>query len=121
MRTGSATDSGLRQSVYREVSAHRRLTHGIPIPLARRLALRNVQTARVASLAGGWWALVFSLTLVPSASSDLRYGDRTRRARDRARAYFTFRRDPVLQAELLAEADAIRQDAFALERMAAER
>ena len=122
-----------------------RLTHGVPIQLARRLALRNVQaldepamrtlvvglllvlaayivqTALVASLAGGWWALVFFLTLVPSASSDLRYGDRTRRARDRARAYFTFRRDPALQAELLAEADAIRQDAFALERLAAER
>jgi hypothetical protein len=61
------------------------------------------------------------LTLVPSASSDLQYGDRTRRARDRARAYFAFRRDPSLQGELLAEADAIRQDAFALERLAADR
>ncbi|WP_310568752.1 lysophospholipid acyltransferase family protein [Gemmatimonas sp.] len=122
-----------------------RLTHFAPIQLARRLALRNVQaldepamrtlvvglllvlaayivqTAVVASLAGGWWALAFFLTLVPSASSDLRYGDRTRRARDRARAYFAFRRDPALQGALLAEADAIRQDAFALERLAAER
>lgn len=122
-----------------------RLTHFVPIQLARRLALRNVQaldepamrtlvvglllvlaayivqTALVASLAGGWWALAFFLTLVPSASSDLQYGDRTRRARDRARAYFAFRRDPALQAELLAEADAIKQDAFALERLAAER
>lgn len=122
-----------------------RLTHFVPIQLARRLALRNVQardepamrtlvvglllvlaayvmqTALVAYLAGGWWALAFFLTLVPSASSDLRYGDRTRRARDRARAYFAFRRDPSLQSGLLAEADAIRQDAFALERLAAER
>ncbi len=121
-----------------------RLTHFVPIQLARRLALRNVrardepamrtlvvglllvlaayivQTALVAFLAGGWWALAFFLTLMPSASSDLQYGDRTRRARDRARAYFAFRRDPALQAELLAEADAIRQDAFALERLAAE-
>ncbi len=121
-----------------------RLTHFVPIQLARRLALRNVQaldepamrtlvaglllvltayivqTALVALVAGGWWALAFFLTLVPSASSDLRYGDRTRRARDRARAYFAFRRDPALQAALLAEADAIRQDAFALERLAAE-
>ena len=122
-----------------------RVTHFVPIQLARRLALRNVQaldepamrtlvvglllvlatyvvqTALVASLAGGWWALAFFLTLVPSASSDLQYGDRTRRARDRARAYFAFRRDPLLQGALLAEADAIRQDAFALERLAAER
>ncbi|QJR36853.1 lysophospholipid acyltransferase family protein [Gemmatimonas groenlandica] len=121
-----------------------RLTHYVPIQFARRLALRNVQaldepamrtlvvglvlvlaayvvqTALVASLAGGWWALAFFMTLVPSASSDLRYGDRTRRARDRARAYFAFRRDPALQGALLAEADAIRQDAFALERLAAE-
>jgi 1-acyl-sn-glycerol-3-phosphate acyltransferase len=122
-----------------------RVTHFVPIQLARRLALRNVQaldepamrtlvvglllvlatyvvqTALVASMAGGWWALAFFLTLVPSASSDLQYGDRTRRARDRARAYFAFRRDPLLQGTLLAEADAIRQDAFALERLAAER
>jgi 1-acyl-sn-glycerol-3-phosphate acyltransferase len=122
-----------------------RITHFVPIQLARRLALRNVQaldepamrtlvvglllvlaayvvqTALVASLAGGWWALAFFLSLVPSASSDLQYGDRTRRARDRARAYFAFRRDPPLQGALLAEADAIRQDAFALERLAAER
>lgn len=122
-----------------------RITHFVPIQLARRLALRNVQaldepamrtlvvglllvlaayivqTALVASLAGGWWALAFFLTLVPSASSDLQYGDRTRRARDRARAYFAFRRNPSLQSGLLAEADAIRQDAFALDRLAAER
>lgn len=121
-----------------------RLTHFAPIQLARRLALRNVtardepamrtlvvglllvlaayfiQTATVAFLFGGWWALAFFLSLVPSASSDLRYGDRTRRARDRARAYFAFRRDPALQAALLVEADAIRQDAFALERLAVD-
>ena len=121
-----------------------RLTHFVPIQLARRLALRNVtardepamrtlvvglllvlaayivQTAAVAFLIGGWWALAFFMTLVPSASSDLRYGDRTRRARDRARAYFAFRRDPALQAALAVEADAIRQDAFTLERLAAD-
>ena len=121
-----------------------RLTHFVPIQLARRLALRNVTardepamrtlmvglllvlaayivlTAAVALLIGGWWALAFFMTLIPSASSDLRYGDRTRRARDRARAYFAFRRDPALQSMLLAEADTIRQEAFALERLAAD-
>ena len=131
--------------VFAPVGLWGRLTHFVPIQLARRLALRNVtardepamrtlvvglllvlaayfiQTATVAFLFGGRWALAFFLTLVPSASSDLRYGDRTRRARDRARAYFAFRRDAALQVALLAEADAIRHEAFALERLAADR
>lgn len=117
-----------------------RLTHFVPIQLARGLALRNVtsrdepamntlvaglvlvlgayavQTAIAWWLLGPWWAPVFLLTLVPSASSDLRYGDRTRRARARMRAYFTFRREPDLQRQLLAEADALRREAGELER-----
>jgi hypothetical protein len=117
-----------------------RVTHSLPIQLARRLAVRNVrsrdepamntlviglilvllayatQTTLVGLLAGPWWAAAFLLTLVPSASSDLRYGDRTRRARARARAYVTFRRNPALQQALLAEADGIRQEAGELER-----
>jgi hypothetical protein len=117
-----------------------RLTHLVPIQLARRLALRNattrdepamntlvlglflvlgayvVQTAAVWWLAGPWWALLFLATLVPSASSDLRYGDRMRRARARMRAYFVFRREPELQRVLIGEADAIRREAGDLER-----
>lgn len=120
-----------------------RITHVLPIQLARRLALRNVrsrdepamntlviglilvlvaygaQTTLVWLIAGPWWAAAFLLTLVPSASSDLRYGDRTRRARARARAYFTYRRNPSLQQALLAEADAIRQEAGQLEQLTA--
>jgi glycerol-3-phosphate O-acyltransferase / dihydroxyacetone phosphate acyltransferase len=130
----------LYAAVLAPVGLWGRLTHFVPIQLARALALRNatsrdepamntlvaglmlvlaayaVQTALVAWLVGPWWALAFLLTLVPSASSDLRYGDRTRRARARMRAYFTFRRDPALQRTLLAEADALRRDAGALER-----
>lgn len=122
------------------IGAWGRLTHVVPIQLARRLALRAgqsldepamrtlvmglflvllayaVQTAIVAMLFGGWWALLFLLTLVPSASSDLRYGDRLRRARWRARAYQLFRRDPSLQRSLRAEGDAIRRDAGRLEQ-----
>lgn len=125
------------------IGAWGRLTHFVPIHLARALALRNVesrdqpamntliaglvlvlaayavQTALVAWWLGGWWAAAFLLSLVPSASSDLRYGDRTRRARARMRAYFTFRRHPTVQQQLLAAADAIRQDAGALERAVA--
>jgi 1-acyl-sn-glycerol-3-phosphate acyltransferase len=130
----------LLASVMAPVGLWGRLTHFAPIQLARALALRNVtsrdepamntlvaglvlvlgayavQTAIVWWLAGPWWALAFLLTLVPSASSDLRYGDRTRRARARMRAYFTFRRAPELQRTLLAEADALRREAGELER-----
>ena len=118
-----------------------RITHAVPIQIARAMALRNVrsrdelamrtlvlglvlvlsayaaQTTLVAWLAGPWWALGFLASLVPSASSDLRYGDRTRRARARARAYFTFRRNPALQQRLLADAEAIRREAGELERL----
>lgn len=116
-----------------------RLTHWLPIQLARFLALRSarsrdepamntlviglvlvlatyaVLTTAVGILFGGWWAVAFFATLIPSASSDLWYGDRTRRARARARAYRQFRADPGLQRELLAEADAIRGEAGGLE------
>lgn len=135
-----AVREALLASVMAPVGLWGRLTHGIPIQLARLLALRNVtsrdepamntlvaglvlvlaayavQTALVAWFLGGWWALAFLLTLVPSANSDLRYGDRTRRARARMRAYFTFRREPEWQRQLLAEADQVRRDAGALER-----
>lgn len=130
----------LLAAVLAPVGLWGRLTHFVPIQLARALALRNVtsrdepamntlvaglvlvlgayavQTAVVGWLAGPWWALAFLLTLVPSASNDLRYGDRTRRARARMRAYFTFRREPELQRALLAEADLLRREAGALER-----
>lgn len=122
-----------------------RVTHWFPIQLARLLALRNVrardepamntlvfgvvfvlatyavETAIVDWFFGGWWALAFFLTLVPSASSDLRYGDRTRRARQRASAFRQFRANATLQRELLSEADGIRADAAALERALNER
>ncbi|MBL0938868.1 MAG: 1-acyl-sn-glycerol-3-phosphate acyltransferase [Gemmatimonadaceae bacterium] len=118
-----------------------RITHTVPIQLTRMIALRNVrsrdepamrtlvlgfvvvliayalETTLVAALFGGWWALAFLISLIPAASSDLRYGDRTRRARARARAYFTFRRNPALQQQLLAEGEAIRHTAGELERL----
>ena len=118
-----------------------RLTHVIPLRLARYLALRNVQaldeppmrtfivglvlvlmsymalTTLVGLAFGGWWALGFFVTLVPSASSDLRYGDRVRRVWARAHAYRRFRREPTLQPSLLADADWLRAEAGALEQV----
>lgn len=119
-----------------------RLTHFIPVRLARALATRGVEardqpamrtivnglvlvllayaaeTVLVGAVAGPWWALLFFASLIPSATSDFRYGDRLRRARQRAHAYFLFRRDRALQPALLAEADWLRTEAAALERLA---
>ena len=119
-----------------------RLNHWLPLTLTRWLATRGVrsrdepamrsvvlglglvlafyvvQVALVAALASGWWAVAYALTLVPSAGHDLRYGDRSRRARARMRAFFRFRREPALQQALLAEADGLRREAGALEQAA---
>ena len=128
-------------AVMLPVSVWGRITHIVPIRLARALALRNVRardeppmrtfivglvlvlatyvalTTAVAVAFGPWWALLFLATLIPSASSDLRYGDRVRRARGRARAFRRFRAVPALQAALLADADFLRSEAGALEQL----
>lgn len=117
-----------------------RLNHWLPLRLTRSMAVQGartrdepamrcvalglllvlgfygVQTGAVAVMAGPWWALAYALTLVPSASSDLRYGDRMRRAHERARAWRRFRADPTLQPALLAEAAWLRTEAGALEQ-----
>lgn len=132
-------------AVMLPISIWGRLTHVIPLRLARMLALRNVHsldeppmrtfiiglvlvlatyaafTTTVALLFGPWWALAFLLSLVPSASSDLRYSDRLRRARARARAFNRFRAEPALQAALLADADFLKTEAGALEQLAMNR
>lgn len=119
-----------------------RLNHWVPLTITRALAVRGVrsrdepamrsvvyglvlvlgfyvlQMSLVAMLAGGWWALAYAITLVPSAGHDLRYGDRTRRARSRMRAYFRFRRDPEWHAELLDECAWLRREAGTLEQLA---
>jgi glycerol-3-phosphate O-acyltransferase/dihydroxyacetone phosphate acyltransferase len=119
-----------------------RITHLVPIRLARALAVRNVssrdepamrtlvigvalvltayviETILVATMAGPWWAIAFFLSLLPSASSDLRYGDRARRRRERMRTYLRFRSDQSLQRALLADADWLRREAGAIEQSA---
>lgn len=116
-----------------------RLNHWLPLRLTRWLALREtrsrdepamrsvvlgfvlvlgfyaLQVGAVAAVGGPWWALLYGLTLVPSAGQDLRSGDRWRHARARARAYRRFRREPALQAALVAEATWLREEAGRLE------
>lgn len=116
-----------------------RLTHFVPLRIARWLAVRNarnrdepamntiviglglvlasyaVQTALVWWLVSAKWAIVFLATLVPSASSDLRYGDRVERRTQRMRTFLRFREQPALRQELLAEADWLRQRAGVIE------
>lgn len=120
-----------------------RLNHWVPLTITRALAVRGarardepamrtvvlglalvlgfyaLQTTAVALFAGVWWALAYALTLVPSAGHDLRYGDRTRRARARMRAYFRFRREPTWHADLRHECAWLRQEAGALEQLSA--
>ena len=122
-----------------------RVWHFIPIRIARILALRGIHSRDepamntlvfgvllvlltyaalgtiVGVLSGFWWALAFLLTLIPSASSDLRYGDRALRRRQRMRAYLTFRKRPELRRELLGEADWLRREAGMIEQAASTR
>ena len=119
-----------------------RATHLLPLRLARYIALRNVRsldeppmrtfvvglvlvlatyvvgTVAVWRAVGPWWALLFLVSLVPSASLDVRYSDRMRRARARARAYRRFRATPALLASLKADAEFLQSEAGALEQLA---
>ena len=74
-----------------------------------------VQGALVGVLAGWWWAALYLLLLPLTATWDLRWRDRARRARQRMRAYFLFRREPALRAELLSAVGAVRAEAEAIE------
>jgi hypothetical protein len=136
-----AVREGLLAALLLPVSWWGRLTHFAPLRIARLLALRNVrnrdepamrtiviglalvlaayavQTVVVAVLFGLWWALLFLLSLIPSASSDMRYGDRARRRTQRMRTYLLFRKQPHVRSELLAEADWLRRQAGAIEQL----
>lgn len=135
-----AIREGLLAAFLIPVSWWGRLTHWVPIRIARWLALRGarnrddpamytiviglvfvlaaygLQTVAVGLLFGFWWSMLFLLSLVPSASSEMRYGDRARRRTERMRTYLRFRKHPVLRTELLAEADWLRKQAGVIEQ-----
>jgi 1-acyl-sn-glycerol-3-phosphate acyltransferase len=117
-----------------------RIMHWLPLRLARAIARRGSTSgadpamytvvsglvlvlafyalagALVWHFAGPWWAAAFLVSLPVSAGWDFRLRDRAARARQRIRAFWRFRRQPELQAELRRQLAAAREDAVALER-----
>ncbi len=115
-----------------------RVNHWLPLRLARSLALRRsrtpdepasntivaalvlvlgfyaAQTALVMWSLGWVVGAVYAVSLPPSATWDFRYADRRRRATARVRTYLRFRREPVLQQQLLSELVWLRSEALAL-------
>lgn len=115
-----------------------RVNHWVPLRLARWMAAHSsrtpddpamrtivaglvlvlgfyvVQTAAVVLLAGWVLALVYAVSLPLSASWDLRYADRRRRAVARIRTYLRLRRDPALHEELVRDVAWLRSEAVAL-------
>jgi glycerol-3-phosphate O-acyltransferase / dihydroxyacetone phosphate acyltransferase len=117
-----------------------RINHWVPFRLARALGQRAAadpvdpamhtvvgglilvllfyaaQTAAVALVGGVWWALAYLVSLPLSATWDLLYADRLRRARRRMRTFLLFRRNRGLRDELLVEAAFLREEAGEIER-----
>lgn len=115
-----------------------RINHFLPFTLVTRLGLRTAsatsnramntiviglvlvpvfyaaQSALVWWLAGPWWALGYALSLIPSASWDIRYTERLRQMKRRALAWRHFRDDPALQVKLRDELFSLRDAAAAI-------
>ena len=115
-----------------------RVNHWIPLRLARSLGKRTSrtpdepamntivaglllvllfytgQTVAVGWLFGWWIAIAYAISLPLSATWDIRYADRRRRAVARIRTYFLFRGDPALHQHLLTELSWLRKQAVDL-------
>ena len=119
-----------------------RVTHWLPLKLARSLAMRplaadpsrdqpamrTIVLGLVAVLAWyalqfavlTWWvgalpALLWLIAIALAARIDFLFADRLRRAGERARTYLALRRVPALRDEVLAETASLLEDAEALE------
>lgn len=115
-----------------------RINHWVPLRLARVLGKRNSrlpdepamntivaglvlvllfyagQTALIGWLFGWLIAIAYAISLPLSATWDIRYADRRRRAVARIRTYLLFRRRPELHEQLLAELTWLRCEAAEL-------
>jgi hypothetical protein len=116
-----------------------RLNHWLPLRLARTVAARTsrtpedpamhtlvvglvlvlafyvLQTAVVAALAGLGWAALYLVSLPLAARWDFRFRERMRRAVARVGAYLRFRREPGLQAQLIADGEWLRAEALVID------
>jgi 1-acyl-sn-glycerol-3-phosphate acyltransferase len=115
-----------------------RINHWVPLRLARLLGKRTSRTpdepAMNTIVAGlvlvllfyagqtvlvGWlfgWliAIAYAISLPLSATWDIRYADRRRRAVERIRTYLLFRRNPELHRKLVVELTWLRREAVEL-------
>jgi 1-acyl-sn-glycerol-3-phosphate acyltransferase len=116
-----------------------RVNHWIPLRLARSLGRRTSrtpdepamntivaglllvvffytgQTVAVGWLFRWWVAIAYAISLPLSATWDIRYADRRRRAVARIRTYFLFRGDAALHQHLLTELSWLRKQAVDLD------
>jgi len=81
------------------------------------LAFYAIQTTVVTSIAGWAVGLFYAASLPLSASWDLRYADRRRRAIARVRTYLQLRRDPALRERLAGEVAWLRTEALSLNEL----
>jgi hypothetical protein len=122
-----------------------RINHWIPFQAARLVAMRSVesaadpamrtlvagvafvlvtylaQTAVVWLLLGPVIALVYLVSLPIAAELNFYSSERLKRAVQRARAYFLFRRDRALHARLASDLATLRADVLAFDRTLGER
>ena len=129
-------------AVAAPVSVLGRLTHWLPLRLARSLAMRSLASdpsrdqpamrtivlglglsmlwyAAQAAFVAHWWgalaAVLWITAIVAAAWTDFLFSDRVARARGRATAYLALRADPQFGANAVAEADALLVEARRLE------
>jgi glycerol-3-phosphate O-acyltransferase/dihydroxyacetone phosphate acyltransferase len=77
-----------------------------------------IQAAIVWSIAGPLWMALYLVSLPVAETWDIRFRDRLRRAVQRVRTYFQYRRDPNLQPRLASEFSWLREEAARLEHQA---
>lgn len=107
---------GSRSSTTPEEPAMRTIVLGLVLVLGFYVA----QTATV-TWAFGWRAgLLYLASLPPSATWDIQYADRLRRAVLRIGVFWRFRRQPELRRAVLGEAAWIRAEAHAIDSLVAD-
>jgi 1-acyl-sn-glycerol-3-phosphate acyltransferase len=130
---------GWRVAIGGPVAAWGRINHWIPFHLARFIATQTAETAAdpamrtivagavlviacylmqsavVWHFAGALAAVLYLVSLPLAADISFALHDRLARARQRARAYLRFRRDPAFQQGLIDELLWLRTEAFAID------